>query len=101
MDPQIRKLGIVLLVMFLALFVKLNDLQVVRADKLATAPGNTRQATRDFSRERGVIQTADGAIVAESVDVDGAFERQRRYPEGELFAHIGGYFSFTYGTEGV
>ena len=101
MDPQIRKLGIVLLVMFLALFVKLNDLQVVRAEKLANAPGNTRQATRDFSRERGVIQTADGAIVAESVDVDTAFERQRRYPEGDLFAHVAGYFSFTYGTEGV
>ena len=101
MDPQIRRLGVVLLVMFFALFVKLNDLQVVRADKLATAPGNTRQATRDFSRERGVIQTADGVVLAQSVDVGGAFERQRQYPEGELFSHIAGYFSFTYGTEGV
>jgi peptidoglycan glycosyltransferase len=101
MDRQIRRLGLVLLAMFLALFVKLNDLQVVRADKLANAPGNTRQATRDFSRERGVIQTSDGAIVAQSVAVDDEFERQRQYPEKELFAHIGGYFSFTYGTEGV
>ena len=101
MDPQIRRLGVVLLVMFFALFVKLNDLQVVRADKLATDPGNTRQATRDFSRERGVIQTADGAVVAQSVDVGGPFERLRQYPEGELFSHIAGYFSFTYGTEGV
>ncbi|MGH9152733.1 MAG: peptidoglycan D,D-transpeptidase FtsI family protein [Acidimicrobiales bacterium] len=101
MDAQIRRLALVLLVMFLSLFVKLNDLQVVRAERLASAPGNTRQATRDFSRERGVIQTADGAVVAESVDVDGAFERLRRYPEGELFAHVAGYFSFTYGAEGV
>ncbi|MGQ0520338.1 MAG: peptidoglycan D,D-transpeptidase FtsI family protein [Actinomycetota bacterium] len=101
MDRQIRRLGLVLLAMFLALFVKLNDLQVVRADRLADAPGNTRQATRDFSRERGVIQTSDGAIVAQSVAVDDEFERQRQYPEKELFAHIGGYFSFTYGTEGV
>jgi penicillin-binding protein A len=101
MDAQIRRLGLVLLAMFLALFVKLNDLQVVKAGRLADAPGNTRQATRDFSRERGVIQTADGAIVAQSVSSDDDFERLRQYPEKELFAHVSGYFSFTYGTEGV
>ena len=49
----------------------------------------------------GVIQTSDGVVIAESVEVDDAFERQRRYPEGELFAHITGYFSFTFGNEGV
>ena len=101
MDAQIRRLGLVLLAMFLALFVKLNDLQVVKAGRLANAPGNTRQATRDFSRERGVVQTADGAIVAQSVSSDDDFERLRQYPEKELFAHVSGYFSFTYGTEGV
>ncbi len=101
MDRQIRKVVIVLMVMFFILFAKLNDLQVVRADKLATAPGNTRAITRDFNRERGVIQTADGAIVAQSLPVDDEFERLRTYPEGALFAHISGYFSFTYGTEGV
>jgi peptidoglycan glycosyltransferase len=101
MDRQIRRLGLVLLAMFLALFIKLNDLQVVRADRLASAPGNTRQAVRDFSRERGVIQTADGAVVAQSVPVDDEFERLRQYPEKELFAHITGWFSFTYGAEGV
>ena len=101
MDRQIRKLAVVLLVMFFILFAKLNDLQVVRAEKLATAPGNTRAITRDFSGERGVIQTSDGAIVAQSAPVDTSFERLRQYPEGALFAHIGGYFSFTYGTEGV
>ncbi|MDP9386987.1 MAG: penicillin-binding protein 2 [Actinomycetota bacterium] len=101
MDRQIRRLGAVLLAMFLALFIKLNDLQVVRAEKLAEAPGNTRAATRDFSRERGVIQTADGAVVAQSVPTGGPFERLRQYPEGELFAHVAGYFSFTYGTEGA
>lgn len=101
MDGRLRKLAVVLLVLFFILFVKLNDLQVVRADKLANAPGNTRVITRDFSQERGVIQTADGAIVAQSVPVDTAFERLRQYPEGDLFAHISGYFSFTYGSEGV
>lgn len=101
MDRQIRRLAVVLLGMFLVLFLKLNDLQVVRADKLAHAPGNTRVITRDFARPRGRILSADNAVLAESVDVDDDFERQRRYPEGDLFAHVTGYFSFTYGTEGV
>ena len=101
MDDQIRRLGAVLVLLFVALFVELNYLQVVRADKLANAPGNTRTATRDFSRARGVVQTADGAVVAQSVPVDGPFKLLRQYPEGELFAHVSGYFSFTFGTEGV
>ncbi|MEO7837465.1 MAG: penicillin-binding protein 2, partial [Acidimicrobiales bacterium] len=101
MDRQIRRLGLVLAALFLTLFIRLNDLQVFRANQLATAPGNTRTVVRDFSRERGVIQSADGAIIAKSVPTDDAFKRQREYPEGDLFAHISGYFSFTYGTEGV
>ncbi len=101
MNTQIRTLGIVLMVMFSALFVQLNNLQVFSAERLNDHPANTRTVVRDFSQPRGSIQTADGVVVAESVDVDDAFERQRRYPEGELFAHITGYFSFTFGDEGV
>lgn len=101
MDRQIRKLGIVLMGLFVLLFVQLNRIQVLQADKLANAPGNTRNATRDFSRPRGIIQTADGVVLARSVDVDTAFKRQRQYPEAELFGHITGYFSFTYGSDGI
>ncbi|HVF76018.1 MAG TPA: penicillin-binding transpeptidase domain-containing protein [Acidimicrobiales bacterium] len=101
MDRQIRRLGIVLMGLFVLLFLQLNNLQVLQADKLANAPGNTRNATRDFSRPRGIIQTADGVVLARSVDVDTAFKRQRQYPEAELFGHVTGYFSFTYGSDGV
>ena len=101
MDKQIRKLGVVLMVLFAALFLQLNRIQIVQADKLANAPGNTRKATRDFSRPRGVIQTADGAVLARSTPVEGPFEHLRQYPEHDLFGHITGYFSFTYGSDGV
>jgi peptidoglycan glycosyltransferase len=101
MDKQIRRLGIVLMALFVALFLQLNNLQVVQADKYANAPGNTRNATRDFSRPRGIIQTADGVVLARSVDVDNAFKRLRQYPEHDLFGHITGYFSFTFGGDGV
>src|SRR5678815_650928 len=101
MNPQIRRLGIALMALFVALFAQLNYVQFVRADKLNHDPRNTRVATRDFSRPRGFIQTSDGAVVARSVPTDDTFKRQREYPEGDLFAHVTGYFSFTYGTDGV
>jgi penicillin-binding protein A len=101
MRKQVQRLGLALLGLFVALFAQLNYVQVVRADRLNDDPRNTRTATKDFARARGFIQTADGVVLAESVPVDSVFERLRRYPEGPLFAHISGYFSFTFGTEGV
>ncbi len=101
MNRQIRVLGVVMLVLFSALFVQLNYLQVFGADKLNNHPVNSRTVVRDFSRPRGSVQTSDGVLVAESVDTDTGFERLRRYPEGDLFSHITGFFSFTYGSDGV
>ena len=101
MNRQIRVFGIVMIVLFSALFVQLNYLQVFGAEKLNNHPVNSRAVVRDFSRPRGAIQTADGVLVAESVDTDNAFKRLRRYPEGELFAHLTGFFSFTYGSDGA
>jgi penicillin-binding protein A len=101
MNRQIRTLGIAMVVLFGALFAQLNYIQVLKADDLANAPGNNRIAVRDFSRARGEIRTADGVVIARSVPVDTPFERLRQYPEGPLFAHITGYFSFTFGSDGV
>jgi peptidoglycan glycosyltransferase len=100
-NTQIRRLGIVLAVLFVVLFVQLNRLQVIEADRLNDHPANTRAVVRDFARPRGVIQTADGVIVATSTPTGGEFERLRTYPEAALFAHLTGYFSFTFGADGV
>ncbi|HVM07688.1 MAG TPA: penicillin-binding protein 2 [Acidimicrobiales bacterium] len=101
MNRQIRRVGIALMALFLALFLQLNYLQLYRGDSLANDPRNTRAAVRDFSRPRGQIVAADGAVLARSIDVDSQFERLREYPEGELFAHLTGFFSFTYGATGI
>ncbi len=101
MNAQIRRLGVVLLVLFSALFVQLNWLQVIDAHALNNKTGNSRAVVRDFVQPRGVIQTADGAVLAQSVASADAFKLQRQYPLGPLFGHVTGYFSFTYGSEGV
>lgn len=101
MNRQIRRVGAVMIALFVLLFVQLNYLQVVRRDALANDPRNTRVAVRDFSRARGQILSADGTVLAASVPSDDEFERQRQYPTGELFAQVTGFFSFTYGSTGV
>jgi peptidoglycan glycosyltransferase len=103
-DHRIRRLGIALLVLFLALFAQLTWLQAIDASHLANHPGNTRNAVRDFGRLRGSIVTADGRTVAESVpnpDRGSKFEHLRRYPGGQLYGHLTGFFSFTYGSTGL
>ena len=102
MNRQIRRLGVGLLVLYGALFVQLNVIQVVRARAYNDNPNNTRAIVRDFNQPRGQILAADGTVLAHSVPTDGGqFERRREYPEGELFGHVTGYFSFVAGADGV
>ena len=100
-NKQIRRLGMGLLACYVLLFVQLNVLQVLRADEYNAHPLNTRQVVRDFSRPRGLIQTADGVILAESIPSNDQFNFQRVYPTVELFAGVVGYFAFNFGSDGV
>ena len=102
-NRQIRWLGVGLMCLFAALFVNLNLIQVVNADRLANDPRNTRNAVRDFSQPRGEIISADGAVLASSRDTGDSFKRLRVYPPqtAGLFGHVTGFFSFTYGADGV
>jgi hypothetical protein len=86
-NRQIRRLGVAMAVLFLALFVQLNVVQVFRADTYNDHPANTRAVTRDFNRPAGQIVAPDGTVLARSEPVEaGQFERQRVYPEGRSSA---------------
>ncbi len=101
MNSQIRKLGYFMMVLFLILFGQVNNIQVLQASKLTNDPRNNRNAVRDFASQRGAIQTADGVVIANSVPVDDDYKYLRQYPKGELYSGITGFFSFTYGNEGI
>ncbi len=104
MNRSIRRLGIGMVVLYLAVFAKLNWIQVVDKPSLDSDPLNTAQVRRDFNRPRGSISTADGVLIAQSVpnsDVESEFGRVRQYPEGDLFAQSTGFFSFRYGATGL
>ena len=121
MNRQLRRLGAGLMACYVALFAMVTWIQVVRADELneltwrcrevdqprtedpAGFCANNRAVLRDFDRERGQIVAADGTVLAETVEAadDSQFEFQRRYPTGDLFGHVTGYFNFNFGATGV
>ncbi len=101
MNKQIRRLGLFLMVCFVALFVQLNYVQVLRAHDLNTRPGNSRPIDQAFGRTRGTISTADGTVIARSVPSGDHFKYQRQFPEKDLFGAVTGYFNFTFGATGL
>ena len=100
MNSKIRRLALGLLACYLALFVQLNVLQVGKQQRLADDPRNDRQTVRDFNRPRGAIISADGVVVADSIaSAPGDdYRYQRRYPTGDLFAQVTGYYTFNFGS---
>ena len=104
MTRQVRRIALVMFVLFGALFVNLNYLQVLRADDLANDNRNTRKLIDEYQLQRGSMLVGRGdaqSEIARSVDTEGRYRYLRRYPEGELYAHITGYYSIVYGRENL
>ncbi|RUP37921.1 MAG: penicillin-binding protein 2 [Gordonia sp. (in: high G+C Gram-positive bacteria)] len=101
MNRQIKALGVIVIICYVAVFAKLNQVQVLQAQAYSDRPDNTRQLQRDFNQPRGDIITADGKIAATSEERRAALRYQRVYPDGELLSAVTGYYSFTLGSDGV
>jgi peptidoglycan glycosyltransferase len=100
MNKPIRTMAIGCLVLFLSLMVNSTYLQYIRADELNSRNDNKRVRDAEFSRERGAI-LVHGRSVAESKPTKDEFKFQRRYPEPKKYAHLTGYYSYTYGRNAV
>lgn len=102
MNSRISTVGLGLLACFVLLFAQLNRVQILQAERLADNPQNVRAIDRSYERRRGIVASADGEVLARSVETpDGDFERRREFPQGELFAHVTGFYSFEYQAEGI
>jgi peptidoglycan glycosyltransferase len=102
-NEGVRRVGTVMIVLFVALVGQLTYLQISRGDELAHDARNPRPFLRNASRERGPIVTADGVIVALSRPSGDEYKFQRVYPAAtaSLFAHVVGYQSIQFGEVGV
>ncbi len=103
MNVGIRRIGIAMIVLFVALAAQLTYLQVGRNNQLANASGNPRKFFGNIRRDRGPIETADGAVVALSTTTSDEYKHQRVYPNdtASLFANVVGYQSIQNGSTGV
>ncbi|MFN2389177.1 MAG: peptidoglycan D,D-transpeptidase FtsI family protein [Actinomycetota bacterium] len=101
MLPQIRKVGIGLLALLLAVFFQLNYLQIFAAERIASNNANVRSLLLQYSIKRGTITTVDGVPVAVSKRTGGRLKYLRTYPEGELYGHITGFYSIVYGASRI
>jgi penicillin-binding protein A len=101
MNRQIRFVGLGIMVLFVALFLQLNWVQIVHAPALEANPLNSRAVVKEYNAPRGNIISADGVTLAASIPTSGELKYLRTYPTGALFEQVTGFFSFTYGSDGV
>ena len=100
MNRPIRRVALFVIGMVVLLLAYSTYFLVFRADDLRTDSRNTRTLLDQWGRERGIIATSDGTVIAKSVPVDTEFEYQRVYPDDpEVFAPVTGYYSFTLGRD--
>ena len=96
MNEPVRKLSLVVLVMFLALMVAASWIQVVEATSLNSDSRNVRTLYREFGNFRGPF-VVDGESVVYSAPIDDPFNYQRSYTDGKLYAAATGYYSIVFG----
>jgi peptidoglycan glycosyltransferase len=100
MITPLRRVGIVVLAMFAALFVSSSVIHVVASEDIAEDSRNVRTLYESFSAERGQILVG-GVPVARSIPVDTQFKFLRTYSDGELYAPVVGYYTLNQGNAGI
>ena len=94
MNTSIRKVTLAITVVFLALFINLQVVQVARSHTYSTDPRNPRHLLSELNVKRGEILAADGTVLAESQATHNkSYPWRRVYPEKNLFGHITGYYT--------
>lgn len=102
MNGPIRRMASLLFLGFGLLLAALTWFQVLGADGYRSDPRNVRTAINISGKERGLIVTNDGTVLARSnPDPEDPQAYLREYPEGPTFAHVVGYTSRLVGESGL
>ncbi|MFD5770032.1 peptidoglycan D,D-transpeptidase FtsI family protein [Streptomyces sp. NPDC127049] len=96
MNKPLRRVAIFCGLLVLALLLRDNWIQFVRADELNAHPKNRRVQIERYSNERGNI-IVDGKPITGSVDSgDEYFKFKRTYVDGPMWAPVTGFASQAY-----
>jgi peptidoglycan glycosyltransferase len=102
MNAPLRRVGVVVLVLFSLLFLNLNWVQAYKADAYRNNPHNGRVQLTEYQRQRGSIAVSGGqVVVARSVQTQDELKYQRQYPFGAEYAPILGYKPVNLGATGI
>lgn len=100
MERQIRRLALGFLVLFAALAININYIQVIAADRLANNNANKRLLLEEYEIDRGLILASDRiTVLADTRRTGGDLKYRRVYPQPPEvgYGHLTGYHSFVYG----
>jgi peptidoglycan glycosyltransferase len=100
MNKELKRVSIVVLLMFISLFASTTIIQAVAADDLKADGRNARTLYASYSAERGPI-LVDGQPIAFSQPADDEFKFQRVYTNGPLYAPVTGYLTLNQGNTGI
>ncbi|GGZ04184.1 peptidoglycan D,D-transpeptidase FtsI family protein [Streptomyces nitrosporeus] len=98
MNKPLRRIAMFCGILVLALLVRTNYLQYVRADELNANEHNRRVEIERYAHERGDI-IVDGEPVTGSVETTGSdFRYKRVWKDGPLWAPVTGFSSQAFGS---
>lgn len=97
MTKELRRISLLVLLMFLSLFVAISWVQVVQADALAQSDYNRRTLLDSYEIQRGSI-IVDGEPIAVSVPSGDMYSFQRQYADPQLWAAVTGFYNPALGS---
>lgn len=97
MTKELRRLSILMLFMFFALFASTSWIQVVQAEELADNPLNRRALYDSYEVQRGSI-IVSGSAIAHSVPSNDVYSWQRVYIDPQMWAHVTGWINPALGS---
>jgi penicillin-binding protein A len=99
-NAPLRRVGVVVMVLFGLLFANLNWIQAYKADEYRNSDYNGRVQVAEYERRRGNIE-AGGTAFATSKETSGKLKYLRTYPGGAKYAHVLGYKPVNLGDTGI
>lgn len=101
MNRTLRKSGMFIVVLMVALLANITYIQLIKSDTYRNDPNNRRILYEESSRQRGLITADNGVVLARSDKSDDPYRYQRSYPGGPAYTNLTGYYSLRYSPTGM
>ncbi|CAL9306859.1 penicillin-binding protein 2 [Streptomyces olindensis] len=98
MNKPLRRIAIFCGLLVLALLIRDNWIQYVKADELRTDTKNRRVSIERYASPRGDIIVGGNPITGHATTTSGDFKYKRTYKDGPMWAPVTGFVSQAFGA---